>query len=61
MTGNDLIKFIKENNLENATVYIGCEGYMNEYNADFDDELYVHKIGNDLLIHDTGYYDALYR
>ena len=56
MTGKDLIKFITENKLENSTVYIGCQGYMNEYNSNFDEDIYIHRIGNDLLIHDTGYY-----
>ena len=54
MTGNDLIKFITQNKLENSTIYVGCQGYMTEYNSD--DELYVDKIGNDLLIHDNCFY-----
>ena len=61
MTGKDLIKFITENKLENSTVYIGCQGYMNEYNSNFDEDIYIHRIGNYLLIHDTVYYETLYR
>ena len=59
MTGNDLIKFITENRLEKSEVYIGCQGYSSDYNSD--ETIYIHKIGNDLFIHDNCYYNELNR
>lgn len=55
MTGNDLVKFITENKLENSTIYLGCQGYINQCD-DIYDELYIDKFGNDLLIHDNCFY-----
>lgn len=52
MTGNDLVKFITENKLENSMIRVGCQGYVSDF-----DEVYLTKIiGNNILIHDDCYY-----
>lgn len=55
MTGKELIKYILDNNLEDKTVYVGCQGYVNSYN--FDDETRISVIGQAIVLHDDCYYD----
>lgn len=57
MTGKELIEWIRRNNLENAEIYLGVQGYMTTYN--YDETLEADKFGNSIFLHDTCYYADL--
>ena len=58
-TGNDLIRYIRNNGLEDCPVGVGCEGYTNDPDdLDMGISADVTYDGR-LLIHDNCYYEEI--
>jgi hypothetical protein len=52
-TGKDLIAFIENNDLQDALVIVGCEGYT----SGEDDEVDAYTVGDKILICDSTAYE----
>ena len=51
MSGNELIKYIQENNLGEFPIMVGCQGYQNT--EDEENETRIELVGDVVLIHDS--------